>query len=418
VILATAALLVLGTLPTPSAGQDAAGDDALSRLRAAHEARPDDPRAAVELGMLLYRRDNASREAQALLGAVAPRFPKQHDLQLALLDSYLAADDAVAAAAWLERLASELEADERFALDATYCLLGRRRFPEARTEWSRVARRVQSALQEAAGRELSPEADRQLRLRVAEVVFIQGLLTARLGDKEEALRLLTQADGYGFPPLDSPLMMVAGDCLRELKEYGLAADAYGQFVERAPENAEGRLRLGAALYASGKVGEARDAIEELLRRFPDYPRAHYQLGVILLEQNRTEEARAHVERELARDERCGACMATLARLAYLRRDDDACESWLARARALDPDQVETNLVAGMLAIRSGRYEQAIQYLTRAVAQAPDSLKARLQLATAYYRHGDPVKAREQREIYAELLRKEKARTLGVRGSEG
>jgi tetratricopeptide (TPR) repeat protein len=417
VILATTALLLLG-LSTPSAGQAAGGDDALSRLRAAHEARPDDPRAAVELGMALYRRDNASREAQALLGAVAARLPKQHDLQLALLDSYLAAGDSVATAAWLERLTPELEADERFALDTTYCLLGRRRFPEARTEWGRVAKRVQASLQAAAGRELSPEADRQLRLRVAEVVFIQGLLTARLGDREEALRLLTQADGYGFPPLDSPLMMVAGDCLRELQEYGLAADAYREYVERAPESSEGRLRLGATLYASGKLGEAREAIEELLRRAPDYPRAHYQLGVILLEQNRTEEARVNVERELARDESCSACMATLARLAYLRRDDDACETWLARARALDPDRVETNLVAGMLAIRSGRYEQAIRHLTRAVAGAPDSLKARLQLATAYYRHGDPVRAREQREIYAELLRKEKARTLGVRGSEG
>jgi len=416
VILATTTLLVLGPLLTPATAQEA-GDDTLSRLRAAHEARPDDPRAAVELGMLLYRRDNASREAQALLGAVAPRFPKQRDLQLALLDSYLAAGDSVATAAWLERLRPELETDDRFALDTTYCLLGRQRFPEARGEWSRVARRVQARLQDASGKNLSPEADRQLRLGVAEVIFMQGLLTARLGKKEEALQLLAQADGYGFPPLDSPLMMVAGDCLRELREYGLAADAYREVVEYAPESSEGRLRLGATLYLSGRLSEAREAIEALLHRAPDYPRANYQLGTILLEQNQPEEARAYVERELARDARCNRCMATLAHLAYLRRDDDACRAWLEKAQALDPDELETNLVAGMLAIRSGRYERAIQHLTRAVARAPDSLKARLQLATAYYRHGDQEKAREQREIYAELIRKEKARTLGVRGSQ-
>ena len=62
--------------------------------------------------------------------------------------------------------------------------------------------------------------------------------------KDEALRLLRQADGYGFPPLDSPLMLLAADCLYELQEPALAAQAYREVVKRAPPNAEARLRLG------------------------------------------------------------------------------------------------------------------------------------------------------------------------------
>ena len=59
-------------------------------------------------------------------------------------------------------------------------------------------------------------------------------------------------------------------------------------------------------------------------------------------------------------------MAKLAHLAYLKGDDRQCESWLAKAAALDPDDVETNLVYGMLENRAGRYDQAIRHLTRVV----------------------------------------------------
>ena len=110
-------------------------------------------------------------------------------------------------------------------------------------------------------------------------------------------------------------------------------------------------------------------------------------------------------------------MSKLAHLAYLRGDAAACESWLAKARALDPDGPETNLVSGMLAIRAGRYDDAVQDLTGVVARAPGSLRAQYQLSIAYQRSGDAAKAREHRQLYERLIQEEKARTLGVRGSK-
>jgi tetratricopeptide (TPR) repeat protein len=411
-------VLLALTLPLPPSLQATGGEDTLSRLRTAHRARPDDLQVAAELGLRLYQLDDTSLEAQRLLEAASARFPKRRDVQLALLDSYLAAGDSAAAATLLARLEPELDQDERFALDTAYCLLGRRRFPEARTEWSRVAGGVQESLQRASGQALTPEADRALKRRVAEVLFIQGLLTARLGEKDEALRLLGQADGYGFPPLDSPLMMAAGDCLSELQEHALATQAYAEVVKHAPENREARLRLGVSLYASGHLREAREELERVLRQDPHYPRANYHLGTVLFEQKQTAEAQGHLERELARDARCVRCMARLAHIAYLRGDDPVCESWLEKAAALDPGNLEADLVSGMLALRSGRYDRAIQQLTRVVERSPESTKARYQLALAYQRSGNAEKAREHRQIYDELIREEKARTIGVRGTEG
>jgi tetratricopeptide (TPR) repeat protein len=360
--------------------------------------------------------------ALSALGAQAPtrsaaRSPEPHAASLKQLESDLAAGDSKAVAALLGRLEPELDRDERFALDVAYRLIERRLFTEAAAQWNRAAKKVQASLRAASGQPLAQAEDRELQRRFAEVVFVQGLLTARLGEKAEALRLLRQADGHGFPPLDSPLMALAADCLYELKEYALAAQAYREIVKRAPQNAEARLRLGVSLYSSGQLAAAEKELEQALREAPALPHARYTLGAVLFEERRVEEAQAHLERELAADPRCSGCMAKLAHIAYLKGDDRQCESWLAKAAAVDPSEVETNLVYGMLANRSGRYDQAIRYLTRVVDSSPGYAKAQYQLALAYQRGGDAEKAREHQQIYDKLIQEQKAKALGVRGAE-
>jgi len=110
-------------------------------------------------------------------------------------------------------------------------------------------------------------------------------------------------------------------------------------------------------------------------------------------------------------------MARLGLVAYLDGDDALCESWLGKAAALDPEDVDTNMVYGMLYNRSGRAALAVERLSRVVRRTPGYAKAEYQLAIAYQRAGDPVKAREHREIYDRLIAEQKARSLGVRGSE-
>lgn len=372
-------------------------------------------RAATIVPVLLLGLPLSVFAAQApARGAANPR--ERHAAHLKQLDSYLATQDSVAAAALLRRLEPELDADERFALDVAYQLLAYRQFTEAKAQWSRAAKLVQASVRAAAGQTLAPAADRQLQRRFAEIVFVQGLLTAHLGEKAEALRLLAQADGYGFPPLDSPLMALAADCLHELKEYALAAQAYKEIVKRLPNNAQARLRLGVSLYSSGQLGPAEKELEQALHLASRLPYANYHLGAVLFEQKRIDEAQVHLERELALDPRCDRCMAKLAHIAYLKGDDRQCESWLAKAAALDSDHVETNLVYGMLANRAGRHDQAIRHLSRVVEQSPDSSKAHYQLAIAYKRSGNAEKAREHMDVYDRLVQEQKARDIGVRGT--
>jgi tetratricopeptide (TPR) repeat protein len=348
-------------------------------------------------------------------GAAAARPTRPHDADLKRLDGLLGSGDLAAAQALLQGLQPQLDADDRFALDTIYVLLGHHRLPEARDQWNRVGARLQERFGRPAGTGATAEARRQRW--VAEAIFVQGLLTAQAGQKDEALQLLRQADGYGFPPLDSPLVMVAADCLLSLQEYALAAQAYGEILKRTPANVKARLSRGIALYSSGRLAAAERELRLVLRQAPGTPQADYSLGAVLFDQKRTDEAKTHLERELARDPGCASCLAKLAHIAYLGGDDQRCESLLVKAAALDPTHVESNLVLGMLEIRTGRYDLAIQHLTGVVEQVPGSATAHYQLALAYQRSGNGAKAREHLEAFNRLIQEEKARTIGVRGAK-
>lgn len=302
------------------------------------------------------------------------------------------------------------EEDERASLDSIYSLLSSRRFDEAKAEWNRLIPRLQANL----GR---PGTEAERRRRVGEAQFVQGLLAARFGTRDEALGLLRQADGNGFPPLDSPLMAVAADALLELREPALAAQAYAEVLKRTPGAAAVRTRRGAALFSAGKLADAEGELERVAREAPATPQSAYWLGAVRFEQKRMDEAKALLERELARDPQCTGCLAKLAHAAYLAGEDQRCEALLARAASLDPSHVEANLVAGMLANRAGRYEEAIEYLTRVVGQAEGSARAHYQLSLAYRRSGRPEKAREHQELYDRIVQEQKAKALGVRGAE-
>jgi tetratricopeptide (TPR) repeat protein len=343
--------------------------------------------------------------------------PLRHGKEIARLDALLAAGDTTAAETLLASLAPELAKSDRLAFDTIYVLVGRGRIAEARAQWNRLAPRLQEGLKPAPGTSSTPAAAKAREQRLGEALFTQGLLTARGGDKAEAIRFLQQADGLGFPPLDSPLMLLAADALRDLQEYDLAAGAYREFLKLSPSNVAARLGLGTSLYASGRMTAAQKELEEALRLAPKTPRANYTLGSALFDLKQYDEARVRLERELEIDPRCAPCLSRLAHVAYLDGNDQQAGLLLARAKALDPEDLEARMVSGLLAFRTGHYDVAIDHLSRVVAVAPAYSAAHYQLVMAYQRTGNGTEAREHLEIYQKLLKDQKARELGFRGDK-
>ncbi len=367
------------------------------------------------------RRTRASWAAALLMlltvapGAAAQQAPGRAPLalrpELSKLDALLGAGDTAAADALLASLAPVLAKDDRLAFDTIYVLIGRGRDAEARSQWNGLAPRVQQRVKVAG--ESPTDADRRL---LGEALFTQGLLAAHGGDKTEALQFLQQADGLGFPPLDSPLMRLAAETLVGLQEYDLAASAYRELLKHQPANRAARAGLGAALYGAGRMSDAQHELEAVVRDAPKTPRANYTLGAVLFQLKDYVRATAHLQAELALDPHCEPCFSQLAHIAWLEGDEARTQAWLEKAGALGPASVEATFVAGALALRQGKHHEAIRRLEDAVARAPDYATARFQLATAYRRAGQVDKAREQLEIYQRLMRAQKDRENGVRGS--
>jgi tetratricopeptide (TPR) repeat protein len=331
----------------------------------------------------------------------------------AALDARLAAGDGAAADAWLSSNAAALATDDRLAFDTIYVLVRRGASDRARATWNQLAARLADQLKATAA--AGPAASQADQQRLAEALFAQALLVARDGDREGALRLLGQADAHGFPPLESPLMLLAADTLRGLNEHALAVNAYREYLQRAPADVAARLGLATSLYASRKFDLARVELDDVTRRAPGAAGAQYLLGSVLVELGDYEAARTHLARELAADPTCVGCLSRLAHLAYLEGREAECDSLLAKASALDPADVETRMIAGLLAFRRERYDAAIEHLAFVVERSPGYMAARYQLAMAYRRVGNAQKAAEQLEAYQQLLREQKAREIGIRG---
>lgn len=330
-----------------------------------------------------------------------------------VLDAALASGDSAASDAWLASHADRIAADDRLAFDTIYVLLRRGRAEAARAQWNRLASRLGAQLKATAS--AGPAASAADQRRFGEALFVQALLVGHDGDHDAAIQLLGQADAYGFPPLDSPLMLLAADTLRTLGELDLASNAYREYLQRAPSDVSARVGLASTLYARRKFEAAREQVEDVVRRAPDTPRAQYLLGAVLVELGDYERARTHLSRELSTDATCVACLTRLAHLAYLEGKDAECESLLAKATTLDASDVETRMIAGLLAFRREQYDTAITHLSFVVERSPSYIAARYQLAMAYRRVGNAARANEQLEAYQRLLKEQKAREIGVRG---
>jgi tetratricopeptide (TPR) repeat protein len=162
------------------------------------------------------------------------------------------------------------------------------------------------------------------------------------------------------------------------------------------------------------------------------PAAHNRFGVVLLERGQPQQAADHFQIALKADPNDTAALANLARVyeatgqpekaiaqcqaalriapldptllrdlgsLYVRLDrrDEALRHYLRAVEALPDDEVIHNNLGLLLAEEGGggRLDEAIAHYRRAIRGNPFSIPARLNLAGALFRHGDPAGASEQ-----------------------
>lgn len=380
-------------------------DTALRGLREAEKIAPDNAFVRFYLGLMLYEKDPAGIEAQRLMESVLDEVPANPDLYLRLLDSYLRLKASSKAAALIERMKKPMASDNRFAFTVIYSLVRYDQLDLAKRELQRVEEKLKG------GPEGGKTGGASVNQAVGEVDFIQGLIAADAGKKEEALKLFQDADRLEFPPPKSIQMQMLAEALLRLDEYKLSIQAYKVYLESFPRDANARMHLAIGYYSSGLFTQAAENFRKVLEEAPETPNVHLYLGMILLEQKDNEEARKHLQKELDADPKSYQSMAELAYLDYLNGDDEKSLRWLDKAQPLNPDWYETNMVHGLLYNRQGQFDRAIKCLESVVQARPKYYKAHFQLSLAYRRSGNEAKAEEHFKIYEQLLAEEKARQL-------
>ena len=185
-----------------------------------------------------------------------------------------------------------------------------------------------------------------------------------------------------------------------------AADLYAAARRAQPDDHVLGIRLGEVYLALGRLDAAREEFEAVLARYPAAARAG--LGEVALRQRRFDEAAGHFRGALERVPQAAALHYSLA-MTYrgLGRVDDARAELEKRGpggvTAADPmvDDLQSRVrgeralvMKGRRLFESGELAGAADAFRAAIAAAPDSIAARINLGLTYLRMGNRAAAIE------------------------
>jgi tetratricopeptide (TPR) repeat protein len=268
-------------------------------------------------------------------------------------------------------------------------------------------------LEQAAKRDASSEAALQL-----------GLLHTYLGRSQEASRLLTQV--FRQSNSNDPELIFraarAADALGEPRDANtLYRAAAGVSADPAIDTAWGLLFL-----AKYNKPEALRSFQEVIKADPEWAPAHAGLARVLADENppaataaakraleidaqladahlllaeldmnnsRYDEARKRIDTVLGVNASHLEARSWIAAIAYVRDDRPAFEAEVKRILAINPAYGDVYRVAGELAARNYRFDEAVALSRQAIALDPSNTRAHAALGMQLLRTGDEVEAR-------------------------
>jgi putative PEP-CTERM system TPR-repeat lipoprotein len=157
---------------------------------------------------------------------------------------------------------------------------------------------------------------------------------------------------------------------------------------------EASLLKARLLVAEGQTDSATVLLMKAVDAKPDYLQARYLLASLLIGKGDLDQATAQVGaiRKISKLDRQAYYFEAL--IASRRGDLPAAREAIQQVLRGGIDYVPGLLLAGEIEFRTKQYNQALDYLRRAVKGAPDSTYAQRLLAATYLRLGNPAHALE------------------------
>lgn len=348
-------LLAGGDLP--------AAGDALGRLLAS-ESLPDDLQAWLAFGGLAHRLQRQDL-AGDLIARLVGRFPKEPRAWLLQAGQLRRQGDRQAALAAVDRVVGAAAEDIELRLSAASEL--------EQLDQSERAERLLAA---------GPQTLQSYAARAA--------LLDRRDDDDGLAALYKELSAKSAP--DGPMRaLLLGQVAERLERTGEAIDWY-QRTGSGPARAQAYVRLALLLDGQGKLDEAIDRLRQVQimeEADDDSARSAYLVeGELRLRHDDPTPALEAYDRGLA-DFPDDSGLLYARALAHERQDDiAAAEADFRRILAGDPDNVDAlNALGYTLADRTGRFQEALELIERAIALQPDNAAIIDSMGWVLYRLG-------------------------------
>jgi tetratricopeptide (TPR) repeat protein len=171
-----------------------------------------------------------------------------------------------------------------------------------------------------------------------------------------------------------------------------AMRSFQEALKADPEWAPAHAGL-ARLLSEENPPAAAAAANKALEIDPNLIDAHLLLAELDLDNSRNADARGRLEKVLAINPSHLEARAWLAAMAYVRGDRSAFEAEVKRVLAINPAFSGVYRIAGALAARNYRFEEAVELTRQAVTLDPTDSKSLAALGMHLMRTGDEQQAR-------------------------
>ena len=236
-------------------------------------------------------------------------------------------------------------------------------------------------------------------------------------DFNEAVLLLAELNIYGgaLPPAIEDLErllarhptvvrahVLLGSAYLARREPVKATAAFRTLVTLVPKDPHGPYLVGVGLRAQGKALEARNEFEAALALTPGYAEPLAQLVAMALAERRPEVALSRVRKQIAAVPPSGRLQHLLGVVHLALRDHGAAEDAFLRAIEVEPELVGAYVALGRVYGITGRYDEALAKLNRAIDLNPRALHSRMLVGIVRHRNGDLAGAQESYEALLTL----------------
>ena len=240
----------------------------------------------------------------------------------------------------------------------------------------------------------------------------------------DVFKSVLKSDPKSIPALDGLTKALIAE-----KRYSAAIS----YLKDAPPDEVLALNLAIAYSKNGNTTEAQQVLSAIVKEHPDYAQAHVNLAILYTQQSRYRDAAEEFRQALQLDPADDVARISYAKALiilaqfdvalplaedYLRRkpnDFEAlyimgavnrglgkyveAEQMLSRAVALEPNHYDAHYDLGFVLAKLGKPEQAKQQLEKALQINPSSSEARFQLASVLRTLGQKDQANQELKVF-------------------